>query len=53
MLAEDSGCGLMGLRSHQGPGGRTLPQLRNEARQRGAMGRSAMNKAQLEADLTR
>jgi len=42
-----------GLRSHQGPGGRTLLQLRNEARQRGVKGRSAMNKAQLEAALTR
>jgi hypothetical protein len=41
-----------GLRSHQGPGGRTLRQLRNEARQRGLKGRSAMNKAQLEAALT-
>ena len=42
-----------GLRSHQGPGGRTLLQLRNEARQRGVKGRSAMNKAQLEAVFTR
>jgi hypothetical protein len=42
-----------GLRSHQGPGGRTLLQLRNEARQRGLKGRSKMNKAQLEAALTR
>jgi hypothetical protein len=41
-----------GLRSHQGPDGRTLLQLRNEARQRGLKGRSAMNKAQLEAALT-
>lgn len=40
-----------GLRSHQGPGGRTVLQLRNEARQRGVKGRSAMNKAQLEAVL--
>ena len=40
-----------GLRSHKGPGGRTLIQLRNEARQRGVKGRSAMNKAQLEAAL--
>ncbi len=40
-----------GLRSHQGPGGRTLLQLRNEARQRGLKGRSTMNKAQLEAAL--
>lgn len=42
-----------GLRSHQGPGGRTVLQLRNEARQRGLPGRSAMNKAQLEAALAR
>ncbi len=42
-----------GLRSHQGPGGRTLLQLRNEARQRGVKGRSTMNKAQLEAAVTR
>jgi hypothetical protein len=41
-----------GLRSHKGPGGRTLLQLRNEARQRGLKGRSMMNKAQLEAALT-
>jgi hypothetical protein len=41
-----------GLRSHQGQGGRTLLQLRNEARQRGLKGRSAMNKAELEAALT-
>jgi hypothetical protein len=40
-----------GLRSHEGPGGRTLLQLRNEARQRGLKGRSTMNKAQLEAAL--
>jgi len=42
-----------GLRSHQGAGGRTLPQLRNEARQRGVKGRSSMNKAQLEQALQR
>jgi hypothetical protein len=42
-----------GLRSHRCPGGRTLLQLRNEARQRGLKGRSSMNKAQLEAALTR
>jgi hypothetical protein len=41
-----------GLHSHRGPGGRTLRQLRNEARQRGLKGRSAMNKSQLEAALT-
>ncbi len=40
-----------GLRSHKGAGGRTLLQLRNEARQRGLKGRSAMNKAQLEQAL--
>lgn len=40
-----------GLRSHKGPGGRTLLQLRNEARQRGLKGRSSMSKAQLEAAL--
>lgn len=42
-----------GLRSHQGSGGRTMLQLRNEARQRGLKGRSAMNKAQLETALAR
>ena len=42
-----------GLRSHQGAGGRTVVQLRNEARQRGLKGPSAMNKAQLEAALAR
>lgn len=42
-----------GLRSHRGAGGRTLQQLRNEARQRGVKGRSAMNKAQLEKALAR
>ena len=42
-----------GLRSHQGAGGRTLQQLRNEARQRGIQGRSSMNKAQLEQALQR
>ena len=40
-----------GLRSHKGPGGRTLLQLRNEARQQGLKGRSKMNKAELEAAL--
>mgnify|MGYP001552552001 CR=1 FL=1 len=40
-----------GLRSHLGAGGRTLAQLRNEARQRGVKGRSRMNKMQLEQAL--
>ena len=40
-----------GLHSHRGAGGRTLLQLRNEARQRGLKGRSSMNKAQLEQAL--
>ena len=41
----------VGLRSLMGPGGGTLMQLRNEARQQGVKGRSAMNKPQLEAAL--
>jgi hypothetical protein len=43
----------VGLRSHQRAGGRTLAQLRNEATQRGVVGRSRMNKAQLEQALQR
>ena len=42
-----------GLRSHQGGGGRTLAQLRNEATQRSVKGRSRMNRAQLEQALQR
>ncbi|MES3015479.1 MAG: plasmid stabilization protein [Pseudomonadota bacterium] len=42
-----------GLRSHAGAAGRTLAQLRNEAREHGVEGRSTMNKAQLDATLAR
>jgi len=42
-----------GLRSHRGAGGRTLAQLRNEARQRGLRGYSKMRKAELETRLGR
>ena len=37
-----------GLRSHQGPGGRTKAQLYNEAKKKNIEGRSKMTKAQLE-----
>jgi hypothetical protein len=37
-----------GLRSHEGPGGRTYKQLYSEAQSRGIEGRSSMNKAQLQ-----
>lgn len=40
-----------GLRSHQGPGGRTRDQLYNEARDKNIKGRSKMNKAQLRSAL--
>lgn len=36
-----------GLRSHQGPGGRTKAQLYAEARTKGIRGRSRMSKAEL------
>jgi len=42
-----------GRRSHAGEGGRTLAQLREEARRRQLAGRSGMNKAQLERALAR
>jgi hypothetical protein len=37
-----------GLRSHQGPGGRTKEQLYAEAQRKHVKGRSSMSKAQLE-----
>src|SRR3954454_11220515 len=37
-----------GLRSHQGPGGRTKAQLYEEAKRRNVRGRSSMSKAELE-----
>jgi hypothetical protein len=37
-----------GLRSHEGPGGRTKEQLYNEAKHKGIKGRSKMNKRELE-----
>jgi plasmid stabilization system protein ParE len=42
-----------GLRSHEGPGGRTYDQLYEEARARGIKGRSGMRKAELERALDR
>src|SRR5437660_3923570 len=42
-----------GLRSHRGAGGRTVAQLRNEAREKNIRGRSRMTKAQLEAAVNR
>ena len=37
-----------GLRSHQGPGGRTKEQLYNEAKRKNVKGRSRMTKAELQ-----
>jgi len=42
-----------GLRSHEGPGGRTYRQLYAEAAKKGLKGRSSMNKDQLERALAR
>jgi hypothetical protein len=42
-----------GLRSHQGAGGRTYDQLRNEARLKGIEGRSRMSKSELEKAVDR
>jgi plasmid stabilization system protein ParE len=42
-----------GLRSHEGPGGRTYRQLYQEAKDQGIDGRSKMSKAQLERVLSR
>ncbi len=42
-----------GKRSHAGAAGRTYAQLYNEAKDKGIKGRSAMNKAQLEAAMSK
>lgn len=42
-----------GLRSHEGPGGRTYDQLYEEARDLGIEGRSKMNKAELKRAVNR
>jgi plasmid stabilization system protein ParE len=42
-----------GLRSHDGPRGRTYDQLRNEARDKGIEGRSKMSKAELQRAVDR
>jgi|ERR687886_2983820 hypothetical protein len=42
-----------GQRSHRGAGGRTVAQLRNEARQKGIKGRSRMTREELERAVDR
>jgi hypothetical protein len=42
-----------GLRSHQGPGGRTRDQLYEEAKDMGIAGRSKMTKSELERAVNR
>jgi hypothetical protein len=42
-----------GLRSHEGPGGRTYDQLYNEARDKGVKGRSSMSKEELQRAVDR
>lgn len=42
-----------GQRSHRGEGGRTVRQLRDEARDKGIRGTSGMNKSELESTLNR
>jgi len=42
-----------GLRSHEGPGGRTRDQLYEEAKDMNIKGRSRMSKAQLQAAVNR
>ena len=42
-----------GLRSHEGPGGRTKAQLYEEAKNKNVSGRSSMTKAELERAVAR